>query len=181
MGCDIHAYIDYDWTRDDGEVFVWGFCHPNFRRDYSLFALMAGGIRDERQKQASYPVRGLPEKMSWATEGAYSLYVNDEDWAADAEGYCSREDAERWTKPYRDGGESSSVWMNDEHSRVSHPDWHTASWLYPDEFEDCISKYHAQFEQGSGKVQPEVDAILAAMRAFEARGHVVRLVFWFDN
>lgn len=58
-----------------------------------------------------------------------------------------------------------------EKKYVSNPDWHTHSWLTADEFAVAI--------EGSG--EPEYEAILAAMRSFEAGGAQARIVFWFDN
>lgn len=185
MGCDIHAYIDYDVTyKGSGEkrTQTYQWAHPEFHREYSLFALMAGGLRDERQAEDAYPVRGPPERVAFSTLEEYTLYVSDR--YANEEGYCSKERAIKWTTPYPDGspwaGQSTSVWMNKEHTRVSRPDWHTASWLTPAEFEDCVTKFNKRFT-ASGPVQPCVDAILAAMKALEARDLTVRLVFWFDN
>ena len=54
---------------------------------------------------------------------------------------------------------------------VSHPDWHSHTWLSADEFEKAIQ------DLGNEKYR----AALAAMRSFEADGLDARIVIWFDN
>lgn len=51
-------------------------------------------------------------------------------------------------------------------------DWHTPSWLSPDEFEIATKNPYRWMA---------VEAVLASARVIESAGNAVRLVFWFDN
>ena len=183
MGCDIHAYVDYDVVIDDQgkeRTLTWQFCHARFPREYSLFALMAGGLRDPRwEKGLPFPVKGLPERLSGLTEWEYTLRVTDDEELATMKGWCTTSQAKDWTTPLDDYWPAPSIWIDDQHTTISHPDWHTPSWLTPDEFEICLKRFEEQFTDA--QAEPECWAILAAMRALEEHGYPARLVFWFDN
>jgi len=140
MGCDIHAYIDYDeFKNKDGKWFATCFAKDvELGRNYTLFALMAGVRYDPRTDRDYAPLfepRGLPERVSWNVNRAYCLSITDSKPLEDEEGYCSKEQAERWTR------EGSSVWMNDKHTLVSGPDWHSASWLSVSDLERIVDAY----------------------------------------
>ncbi len=136
MGCDIHAYIDYDNGEDQAPR---NLCRIKIARDYWLFGVLAGVRLDPGvipgEKQLFAP-RGLPEKLSWEVEDENSLYVvadkEDEDVH---EGCCERSNAEKWTKS------GWSTWLNEDHTRITHPDWHTHSYLYVDELEKVQEQY----------------------------------------
>lgn len=53
-------------------------------------------------------------------------------------------------------------------------DWHTASFLSPNELEAVCAALE-------GEVNFETTAVLALARLYEANGQEVRFVFWFDN
>lgn len=163
MGCDIHCYIEYrplnqehlsqdDWSHFGGRI--------NPGRNYDLFARLAG-VRNYDEIEPVAKPRGFPEDAGYAARGAYWMYVSN----STAEGHCSPERAERWVES------GASKYRDAEKTYVSNPDWHSHSWLTPDEFAIAIG--------GSG--EPEYDAILAAMRSFEENGFQARIVFWFDN
>lgn len=66
-----------------------------------------------------------------------------------------------------------NAWINDEdRTFISHPDWHSHSWLTPEEFAQAINDID---------VTPDYVACLAAMMALHNRGWKSRIVFWFDN
>jgi hypothetical protein len=82
-----------------------------------------------------------------------------------SEGTCARSSAERWVNA------GSSKYVNKDKTYITHPDWHSHSWLSADELESA-------FRDDTG---PDYKATLAAMRSFEKDGYQARLVFWFDN
>lgn len=197
MGCDIHCFVEY---RDksaaslpDTKENSWARSWRDFGdrinpgRNYSIFASMAG-VRCNEPEPIVQP-RGFPSDAGWAARSGNNLYIVDHD--TDAEGHCSRDQAMRWV------ASGSSEYVGDEKPEppaegeitefegvvvatknptwVTHPDWHTHSWLTTDEYARAIRKV------GKPSEEPEYYAILAAMRQFEAAGFDARLVFWFDN
>lgn len=171
MGCDIHAYVEVStWTRDGKDY--WDCKIENAGgRDYLMFGIMAGVRVDGVQE---IETRGLPpfEDLSWRVQGAAFLRVNDQ--FKDDEGYCSEEDAERYT------GYGEMIFEGAGSQRfVTHPDWHSRSWMTADELARCLGRY--MLESKAGPYDLEWDAILAFMRTYEERGAKARLVFWFDN
>lgn len=147
MGCDIHAYIDFDdYVTRDGKIIVSYFANNiNFGRNYTLFSLMAGVRYDkriDRDYQPLFEPRGIFERLSWQTEGDYILHINDEAYNKGWEGYCTRQDAADWI------ARGYSVKMGDD--KISGPDWHSASWLYADELKRVKDAYERiKFYQAS--------------------------------
>lgn len=162
MGCDIHAYIEYKWDEDHGYPSHWHSFggELNLPRSYRTFALMAGVRGDADPVVAP---RGIPAEMGWSAESDYWTYVGPH--SKDFEARKAR--AEDWVKA------GLSVWKDESKEFVSGPDWHTHSWLTPDEYAKVVS----QLEGDS----PEYRAVLAALLSFELSGCQARLVFWFDN
>jgi hypothetical protein len=163
MGCDIHGHIEYKRWEETNVIGTpyWNFAENLGGRDYAMFGLLAG----VRGKDCMFEPRGIPENISWNTKSAFCLRVNDE--YKDGEGYTSQAHAEQWVK------EGYSRWMDDEHTQISHPDWHTPSWVTTEEFERALNKR----KEYQWQVDPEWDAILGAMKALPE----ARFVFWFDN
>ena len=132
MGCDVHAYIYYAIFNEDGEEFASNFAQLHMNRNYYLFGLLAGvrvnPIDLDDKPLLIYP-RGLPKKNSYIVNDRYTLFVCDGD--TEEEGYCSKKDAEQW----------GNKWFDEEHTRVFHPDWHTASYLYVNELEEIQKRY----------------------------------------
>jgi len=164
MGADIHAYIEYaqpssndklHWTPFAGQLSLW--------RDYNLFGKIAG-VRGEGPV---FPLRGMPDDLGYEASGDCCLYINDEN--PDQEGHCSRENAERWVES------GISEWKWDKR-KVTHPDWHSHTWLSTDEFRQIL-----QMPCEHGSVHECYLAALAAMEALQAAGNHVRIVIWFDN
>lgn len=172
MGCDIHTYIEYEAYPDSDRHAWWcmgGRYNPG--RDYLMFDIMAG-VRGS--DHTLFEPRGLPDNIGWeVTDEAY-LRISDE--YANQEGYCSEQQARQWST----GAYAERLIERDgKPVLVSHPDWHSHSWLTADELAQCLGQYTLVSEYGPYDVG--WDAILATMRAFEDRGVRSRLVFWFDN
>lgn len=162
MGCDIHTYIEYKGKGSDKWASFGGRINPG--RYYSVFANLAG-IRCYGEKPPMLIPRGIPSDISWDASSDWWCLINDE-YANDDNDYVTTEQAERWSK-YGSKIEE----RNGKPFRVQGPDWHTPSWVTADELEQAIP----------GEGFYEYQAILAAMRSFEAQDLDCRLVFWFDN
>ncbi|MDH4186827.1 MAG: hypothetical protein OEV08_07510 [Nitrospira sp.] len=165
MGCDIHCYIEYR-TAGDTHWFSWGE-RINLGRNYVLFGLLAG-VRCEGQ---IYPLRGYPDDAGQAARHDNWLYISDQ--ATDDEHDCTRAHANEWVKY---GAKISA-----DGKRVTHPDWHSHSWLTPDEFRTVLDAYTVSpGNPRPGKRVNTYDAALAALDALAKDGES-RVVFWFDN
>lgn len=181
MGADIHMYIEYaskepsPYATRTGKRYWSGFggC-INPGRSYSLFGLIAG-VRDDRYGPVVEP-RGYPDDAGWeANDDAY-LFIDDE--CDDTEGFCSLASAEQWARhgsviEYHESGEP---W------RVTGPDWHSHTWLTPDEMQQIFDRYNELFAAAGYDVGVEWRAVLGAMRVLEDDGkNDVRVICWFDN
>lgn len=162
MGCDIHCYIEYekgqDWLSFGGRI--------NPGRYYAIFETMAG-VRGDQSKALIQP-RGIPENIGFTAKHDNLLYITE----TECEGYVSKAKADRYVR------ECGSKYIRDSQGVnrwVTHPDWHTHSWLTTDEFEKAIKTAKCFGDA------PEYSAIIAAMRSFDIQGYPARLVFWFDN
>lgn len=121
----------------------------------------------------AHPKEDTPRKMlldalqEW---NGHDEAGRDSDWPRI--GGVTRERADAWVS----GGRRDAVKYNHDRSAVEHPDWHTPTWLTPDEWEFAL--------KAAGQLpgtEPEYYAMLAAMRSLEAGGFEVRCVMWFDN
>lgn len=174
MGADIHCYIEHGRRRKshdgEGEEIYWSafnYSGLNPGRNYDVFGALAGVCRDDNQM---FELRGLPDDLGFAARMDNQLYVvADDDPSAEHERFCSRSNAESWVNS------GCSKWANDKKTTVTHPDWHSHSWLTPAEWRQVIE---AEYEYGP---DDEYFAIAAAMEELERRGELVRIVFWFDN
>lgn len=160
MGCDIHAYIEYRKPRTEH---WYGFGERiNPGRNYAIFGRLAG-VRTDGPPVA--PLRGLPKDVAHAVREDGFLFVTEDGAGDDC---CTLEEGRRWS-----GDPNIKL-----HDFVPHPDWHSHSWLTPDEFEKALQKAQGDYPD---IFEPEYQAVLDAMRSFERTGHEVRIVFWFDN
>lgn len=168
MGCDIHAFVE---VREHG---MWHcFAELHLRRDYRLFNLIAG-VRNDGDEQPSFEPRGFPGKslskggwcddVSWRVKDKYTVIVAPDNEQAD--NTCSAKTAAKWVK-----SGSSEAWHKDAEGnviRVSHPDWHTPTWLTTEEVGEIVERSNST----------EIRGIYQMMKAL---GGECRLVCWFDN
>lgn len=144
MGCDCHCYVEHrPKERDPGNTAQerWDSfgARINPGRNYLMFAVMAG-VRapDEPENYCLFKPRGFPTDPAWYSNDDNYLYVKDEE--TNEEGCCTREDAEKWVNSghygchYKKDVQGVNRW-------VSHPDWHTHSWLTLAEFKQVFVKY----------------------------------------
>lgn len=162
MGCDIHLFVEFkqkDWN-------IWGNFGQQFRldRDYNMFSKMADVRSYDELVTPMFKPRGIPEDAAYNTKSENRLLIISDDREISDSGYAHESTAKRWV----DSGYSKYV----DELWVTHPDWHSHSWLTVDEYELCVK---------SDACAPEYVAILAALRSFELQGLDARVVFWFDN
>ncbi len=161
MGCDIHCYVEYRKKGSDHWGSFGGRINPG--RDYQTFEKLAG-VRGNKENALVKP-RGAPSDLGFYARDDLWLFIVDKDDVS--EGFCTRDQAREYHKQgsrYRADNEGFVAW-------VEHPDWHSHSWLTPDEWEKAISDADIEYH-----------AMLSAMRTLEDKGkNEVRVVFWFDN
>lgn len=162
MGCDIHAFIDYDPPQINETSLVYYLGEFNIQRNYGLFGIMAGVRHPELQL---FQPRGMPERSSWTIREKTTLMVMDNEKDR-FEGCCTREEAERWGSNYTD----------ENKRRVWHPDYHSHSWLNTAEVKKVLKKLRSANGQSFG-----LTGALRAMEGLDEEGCNPRLVFWFDN
>ncbi len=162
MGCDIHCYIEHKKLGRDSWSPFGGRINPG--RNYAAFGMLAG-VRSE-VVPAVQP-RGIPDGLAYEARGDWWLYITSDDEESD--GCTSLTNAERYI------ARGSKFLTNEDGKKtfVEHPDWHTPSWMTPDEWITATSmesEWNLQYR-----------AMAAAMRSLEEDGQEVRVVFWFDN
>ena len=164
MGCDIHGYIEYeDWKDNNGQVHRSCFGQDLGERDYAMFGLLAG----VRRGGCLFQPRGIPENLSFPVKSSYYMFIIDDEKDEDGDGYVSKKTAEQWV----DAGFSEYY----DEKWVTHPDWHTPSWLNTKEYEAVLRAREDIDDYGT--VDQGWYAILAAMKVLKN----ARFVFWFDN
>lgn len=200
MGCDIHGFIEFRHPQSQGKDWDAFGGQLSLDRNYRIFGLLAG----VRGGQAVHPPKGIPRDIDHSyTIDRYTLYVSVD--SPDEEGSTTPERAASYVR----GG--SSDWWDADHRRVTHPDWHTPSWLTTSEYADVLRAYQDQRPEWEQQAEREIDqirrtqpglfdsfykryvpgqvhplpvcyaAILGAMCAAEEAGYPARFVFWFDN
>ena len=158
MGCDIHVHVE---TKEHSRWWCFGYAELHLIRNYDMFAKMADVRNNGRFKPISLP-KGLPDDISITTQSNNLLYVVDVD--AEDEKTVEKSRAEDWVNRGR------SEWVMDK-TYVTHPDWHSHSWLTFNEFRQCVDNTSSV----------DYRALLKLLEAFEIEGIETRLVFWFDN
>jgi hypothetical protein len=163
MGCDIHAYIE---LRNKEFSSVWRNFGSRFSlpRHYGVFARLAG-VRAEVHSEQIVPRRGMPDDAAFLTVEDNELTIINDPAHKD---YCDGhhvydEIAEKWV--------ASGASKKTGKDRITHPDWHSHTWVTPAEFAKAIRTQH---------VASEYKAFLSAMRSLEKDGNEVRAVIWFD-
>ena len=171
MGADIHCYIEHGRRPKGDEKIFWSsfnYSGLNPGRNYDVFGAIAGVRRSDNQM---VELRGMPADAGYGARSSNQLYVvDDDDPSAAHESFCSRSDAESFVN-----SGWGSKWVNAEKTIVTHPDWHSHTWLTPAEWRQVIE---AEYEYGP---DDEYFAIAALMEELERRGNEVRIIIWFDS
>lgn len=167
MGCDIHCYIEHrpkdekgDWNGFGGRI--------NPGRYYAMFSILAG-VRSGEDCPKLFSPKGIPVDLGYESNDDNRLFISD----TKSDDYVSKERAAEWVAK----GYSKLV---DEHW-VTNPDWHSHSWLTPDEYQQAVECYNEFANPHGYHLDVEYLAILDCLRSFEKHGEDARLVFWFDN
>ena len=203
MGCDIHLYIEY--RSKNNKTNNWNSFGERINpgRNYVLFALMAD-VRNYTEKKITVLVepRGMPDDAGHISKRDNLLYITD----TQGDGCVTVETAKKWVES------GSSTYVNSIHNDkptwVTHPDWHTHSWLNVSEYQSILGTYlelekkwhverveeHAalvkskniqpnswMYDPPKANIEPEYQAVLASLSKFEELGFESRIVFWFDN
>lgn len=192
MGCDCHMYVEHrpkEKKRDyDKEWDSFG-ARINPGRNYALFDAIAGVRGNELQL---FKPRDIPDDLAYHASGDYWLYINYLHPDAEWEGSTSPSRAESYInsgcrtkgsfEPTLSQQGDVITEIGAEHrgkpTHVEHPDWHTHTWLTPQEFAAALDKVEGSSDWGVGA---KYWALLAAMQELERRGEEVRIVIWFDN
>lgn len=167
MGCDIHMYVEYKSKErfDDYWTYFWGKINPG--RNYWMFGLIAK-VRGSFKE--SFNPKGMPNNASYVAEEDNYVYITKE---GIGDNECTIEQAKKWERY----GCKISYHCNIA-TKVTHPDWHSHTWLTTEEFEyviDCHNKM-----KGAQR-EPQYEALLASMKKLEELGNDVRVICWFDN
>lgn len=185
MGCDIHAFVEYRDSKNDERFsrMSWRSMGGRYHlsRDYTMFGFMAG-VRGEGPSVVA--PRGIPDLLDWATEREYYYRIDDAEAEKYGHGYdedsrrcVTLERAQEWAK-YG----SKIIYEGGEPYQVSGPDWHTPSWLTPDEFDEAYCRTKIVYNTSrSDDYLYSYRAVSALMNSLSKDGFHVRLVFWFDN
>lgn len=171
MGCDIHACVEY---KKKGEEVKWGWHSfgQQFRlnRDYWMFGLLAKGVRQEFPE--SFVERGLPSDLGFTALNDNRILITED---GQGDSCTTLAKAELWAK----GGCKIEYNNDGKATWVTHPDWHSHSWLTTEEFKKALDIHHAKAEFKYYAI--DYRCVLAAMEHFESSGYDCRIVFWFDN
>lgn len=185
MGCDIHLRIEKrkrmnPYTNGRYKWHNVGF-YGEFRcRIYGMFARMAK-VRDYYgdKCKVQFEPRGLPDDMDYQSTESFYPYVTDNEVAVNwGEHYCLKKMAEKWVK------EGYSKWVDENHTRITDPDFHSYSWLTTQELRQCFDDC---FKQEDGTYKPNSDyvewlGLVSLCEGIESDGiHECRVVFAFDN
>lgn len=203
MGCDIHCYIEYKRKDYDSWSDFGGRINPG--RNYWMFGFMAG----VRSDFPHITPRGWPEDSAYYSFKDNTIYISEDQEEPTKESYGEWYYSRSHADDQVSKGYCKFVERNGNKHWVTNSNYHSHSWLRPDEFELCIAGYlkasgfqintprlpspqETESELNAGSLVfddkkyalssiTEYWAILAAMRCLEAQGHEVRLNFWFDN
>ena len=171
MGCDIHAFIEHDFgNTNDNKIknYKRTFAKLYLSRDYYLFSILANVRRSiiSIDNSAPIPPKGIPDNLSFHVIDEYTLcIVDDNDMKQEEEGYCSKSNAERWM--------SNSYSKKYDENRVTHPDWHSVSWMTIKEVKRVQDSYIHLYK----KKNTDLEAVLGIMKVLKNP----RFIFWFDN
>lgn len=156
MGCDIHAYIEYQPFENQTDYW-WSVGHIHIRRDYLLFGVLAG---------VRWPIspvvepRGVPDHLGFDASDDYWEHINEteREWR---EGYVNPSKAAAWLN------RGDSVMHPRDARRISNPDWHTPTWLTVDELAAAQERYAAQLVDDESAF---AEAVRQSRRIAEATG-----------
>jgi hypothetical protein len=172
MGCDIHAFIEFQ-ENDSGQFQSVTEDELFIPRDYELFSAIAfgdGGITDD----LLYPPRGLPTNYSFAVRELFFTTAKEFEQILEGLG-PEAPDPEDVAKSWGEW----AVKEYQESGNVPEPDTHTPSWLNLREIKEALAEAGLEINKQSHEFQE----VLATMEELAEKysPERVRLVFWFDG
>lgn len=181
MGCDIHAYIDYDvwYVEKEKDYYVTCFATLNLGRNYSLFYALANVRYDPNRMPPNQGLKpkGLPGNLSWTTR-------DSAEWHGDghSHSWLTADELKEAYRKYLLWEEASSSWY-----QLRPPEEQAV----PEDavVREIMSKYTGsrewyveRGERTKHSPVPELEAVIAAMEKLNGSNpNRSRLVFWFDN
>ena len=148
------------------------FARLRLSDDTTLFSLLAGVRLDDTgilPADCATP-KGLPDDVVELSLLEDSLAVDDVAAGLDLEDTCTRARADEWVR------EGHSRYLCSGY-RVTHPDFHSFSWLSPAEFGSVVEKYR----QLQGRDSALVESVAALLDSLTASGIHCRVVIWFTD
>lgn len=127
--------------------------------------------------QPSFEAKGMPKDIGIHIAEEYLLYVSENEEIGE-EGFCTKSQAESWVK-----SGSSEVWDREPDgkvTRITGPDWHSASWLSTAEVEELVARYQACQEALIPYAQKEMEESKKTWQEFaekaQAEGRPVEVI-----
>jgi len=187
MGCDIHGYLEYSGIPkkedlDKGKKRYWRSMGDqiSLNRNYYMFGTLCKGVRGDLKH--TFIPKGIPEDIGYFAQFDNRLHLTDNPNEGGEE-YADSKSAKRWVEQ----GISEYLMNRDgKPYAVTHPDWHSHSYLSTAEFKEAFEMYKKNLtnegddSEGWG-LAATYYAVLGAMEAYETRDMEARFVFWFDN
>jgi hypothetical protein len=161
-------YVEY---KSKKEITNWSSFGSKINpgRNYWMFGFLCKGVRINFTD--GFMAKGMPSDAGYASKSDNHIYISD----SDEEGTCTLETAIR----YRNNNHCK-IEYNEEGAAVfvSHPDWHSHTWLTLREYSKAIKLYN---NKDGSTPEPEYEAVLSAMKKLASFNYDVRIVFFFDN
>lgn len=168
-------YLEYTKKEDVNKPeTIWhSYKRTNPGRNYLMFGILSKGVRSDIDK--GLPSKGIPIEIGKEAEYDNSLLINDK--YQDEESFCSLENALEWEKNYG----CKITYRKDIPYSVTHPDWHSHSWVNLKEYKYAIELYNELIDKKGYALNPEYLFLLGTMEKMDEMGYYPRIVFWFDN
>lgn len=178
MGCDIHAFVEYKETWDNGHEQWTAFSGElDLGRNYFIFGCLTNGnVRYPIKIKPGVEPKGLPSIVSWEVEHANTLYITEK---GDGERETTIANALKWAKDY--GKKFTYDVKSNQPIKIENPDWHTHSWLTVKEYEAILKTAEKIAKKEGESIYFPYWSVLDLMKSLTKRGEEARLVFWFDN
>jgi hypothetical protein len=187
MGCDIHGVIEYKTNGRADDPF-YAFCELTCpQRDYDVFYAIAG-VRQRDRVINMFKPRGLPKNASSTVVSATSLFVvRDDHPGLDYKyNHVGITKALKWIAEGSSklfvAGDKNAIDQCGEHSFITHPNYHSHSYLYADELESALAALEEDKMLDGGS---DYWSVLETMKSLQKTKGLnpdqVRLVFWFDS
>ncbi|MEL6929281.1 MAG: hypothetical protein AAFO95_11675 [Cyanobacteria bacterium J06600_6] len=200
MGTDIHVFVEMDWSEekeafvDREKIYAFNSGELSISRDYDLFNALADGRschsnEEDIDRHCLYSRRGIPKHHSVAVGNRYFHLVDDYKYTnimPELYPKLSNIGNEQANKYLKNGlsflGEESEIWHEgicQKTRQISHPHWHSCSWLTLIEIYRSLEHYDLDISELDFSFRIVLN-IMTDLEKELGSGRT-RLVFWFDN